>query len=285
MSVLEKVRIAGDGITLTADVGGPEQGVPVIMLHGIGQTRHSWGKAATHLAGSGFRVTSYDMRGHGESDWSPDSIYGFERFIADLVAVQALQTGPSFLVGASMGGLTSMLGVADNHLPAAGLVLVDIAPRMEQAGASNINSFMRGNPDGFASLEEAADTVAAYRPDRPRPRDPRGLLKNLRLAENGRYYWHWDPALMQHKRTPEGWEKMQERFRTAARALTVPTALIRGGLSNVVSAEGAEEFAALVPYADVVTIGSADHMVAGDRNDRFSDAVIAFLDKHTQIRR
>lgn len=281
--MLDKVRIAGAGVTLAADVGGPEQGVPVIMLHGIGQTRHSWGKAAAHLAGSGFRVTSYDMRGHGESDWSPDSVYGFERFVADLVAVQSLQTRPSFLVGASMGGLTSMLGVADKHLPAAGLVLVDIAPRMEEAGASSINSFMRGNPDGFASLEEAADTVAAYRPDRPPPRDPSGLLKNLRLAENGRYYWHWDPALMQHTRTPAGWEKMQERFRTAARALSVPTALIRGGLSNVVSAEGADEFGALVPHADIVTIDKADHMVAGDRNDRFSDAVVSFLTKNAPV--
>ena len=278
--MLEKVRLAGAGVELAADVGGPEQGVPVIMLHGVGQTRHSWGKAAARLATSGYRVTSFDLRGHGESDWSPDSVYGFERFIGDLAAVQAVQSRPAFLVGASMGGLTSLLGVGEGVIAAAGLVLVDIAPRMEEAGASHITSFMRGNADGFASVEEAADAVAAYRPDRPRPRDPSGLMKNLRLAEDGRYYWHWDPAIMQHKRTPEGWQLMLERFRKAAATLTIPTALVRGGLSNVVSAEGAEEFGALVPHAEIVTIDKADHMVAGDRNDRFADAVIAFLDRH-----
>lgn len=278
--MLEKVRLAGAGVELAADVGGPEQGVPVIMLHGVGQTRHSWGKAAARLATSGYRVTSFDLRGHGESDWSPDSVYGFERFIGDLAAVQAVQSRPAFLVGASMGGLTSLLGVGEGAIAAAGLVLVDIAPRMEEAGASHITSFMRGNADGFASVEEAADAVAAYRPDRPRPRDPSGLMKNLRLAEDGRYYWHWDPAIMQHKRTPEGWQLMMERFRKAAATLTIPTALVRGGLSNVVSAEGAEEFGALVPHAEIVTIDKADHMVAGDRNDRFADAVIAFLDRH-----
>lgn len=283
--MLEKAKVPGAGLTLAADVGGPEQGVPVIMLHGVGQTRHSWGKAAARLAGSGYRVTSYDLRGHGESDWSPDSIYGFERFIGDLAAVQAQQSRPAYLVGASMGGLTSLLGVGESLMPAAGLVLVDIAPRMETAGAASITSFMQGNPDGFASVEEAADAVAAYRPDRPRPRDPSGLMKNLRLAENGRYYWHWDPAIMQHERSPERWEAMMARLRAAASALAVPTALVRGGLSNVVSAEGAEEFAGLVPHADIVTIGSADHMVAGDRNDQFSDAVIAFLDKHAGVTR
>ena len=279
-SLLEKVRLPGAGVTIAADVGGPDDGTPVIMLHGIGQTRHSWGKAAARLAASGYRVTSFDLRGHGESDWSPDSVYGFERFMADLAAVQALQTRPAFLVGASMGGLTALLAVGEAEAQAAGLVLVDIAPRMEQAGANHITSFMRGNAEGFASVEEAADTVAAYRPGRPRPRDPSGLLKNLRLGADGRYYWHWDPAIMQHRRTPEGWEKMLARFRAAASALTVPTALVRGGLSNVVSAEGADEFAGLVPHAEIVTIDQADHMVAGDRNDRFADAVTAFLDRH-----
>lgn len=275
--MLQKVVLEGAGVPIAADIGGPDDGVPVVLLHGGGQTRHSWGQTTRRLAATGHRVCSVDLRGHGESGWAADGDYRLDRFVEDLSAVMAMLERPAFVVGASMGGMAGLLTVGEGHAEAAGLLLVDIAPRMEIDGAMQVGAFMTGNSQGFASVEEASDAVAAYRPGKPRPKDPNRLLKNLRLGNNDRYYWHWDPAFMARAANAGDLETMTRRLQAAAGSLTVPAALIRGGLSNIVSAEGAEEFRELVPHAEVVVIESADHMVAGDRNDRFSDAVIDFL--------
>ena len=173
------------------------------------------------------------------------------------------------LIGASMGGLTGIL-VADRAGPdkVTGLVLVDVVPRYEKNGSARIRDFMLGNLDGFGSLEEAADAVAAYLPYRKKPRSPEGLRKNLRLRD-GRWYWHWDPAFMT---TPgDDPELRTENFEQAAAVLTVPVLLIRGKLSDVVSLEGVRHFLATVPRAEFVELSNAGHTAAGDDNDAFSE--------------
>jgi len=185
------------------------------------------------------------------------------------------------LVGASLGGLTSLLAVGESKESVArGIVLVDIAPRVESKGTDRIRAFMNGAPDGFASIEEAADAVSAYLPHRKRPSDVSGLRKNLRLGDDGRYRWHWDPKMFARGFGPAEAEKLSLRFRNAAANLKVPALLVRGGISEVISEEGVREFCELVPHAEYVSIAGADHMVAGDRNDVFNGAVIDFLVRH-----
>ena len=73
-------------------------------------------------------------------------------------------------------------------------MLVDVAHRLEIDGRDRIGAFMRGNLDGFATLDEAADVIAAYNPHRPRPSD---LLRLARPRQpEGRWYWHWDPQFI-----------------------------------------------------------------------------------------
>lgn len=282
---MHKVMLQGAGVKIAADAGGPEDGVPVILLPGGGQTRHSWGAAAETLAALGHRVLSLDLRGHGESGWSPDGDYGLDRFVGDLAAILHSLPRPAFLVGTSLGGLTSLVTVGEGHALVAGIVLVDVAPCIEMEGAAHIGAFMRASPQGFATVEEAADAVAAYQPHRKRPRELSGLLKNLRLRPDGRYRWHWDPAFTDREISSSEFIRNAERLRAAGRALTIPALLIRGGLSAVVSLEGVEEFRTLVPHAEVVNIASADHMVAGDRNDLFNEAVTDFLARHRPERK
>jgi non-heme chloroperoxidase len=133
---------------------------------------------------------------------------------------------------------------------------------------------MGQKPDGFASLEEVADAIASYQPHRKRKRSLDGLAKNVRLADNGKYRWHWDPKFHSGIRDVE---KRQERMEACARNLSLPTLLVRGGLSDILSEEGAREFLALCPQAEYVNVTDAGHMVAGDRNDIFAGAVIDFL--------
>src|SRR5260221_13426035 len=92
-----------------------------------------------------------------------------------------------------MGGMTAMQALAEGMNPKA-LVLVDIVLRPEIEGVDRIRKFMLGNPTGFASIDEAADAVAAYHPRRRLPENSAGVVENLRLSIDGRYYWLWDPG-------------------------------------------------------------------------------------------
>jgi len=253
----------------------------VILLHGGGQTRFAWGATMAALSESGFLALSLDLRGHGESDWSPDGQYGVDTYAADLRRIVEQLGRPAAFVGASLGGLTSILAACvEPTAPCTALVLVDITPRMNQGGADAIAAFMRSNPDGFASIEEAADAVAAYLPHRPRPRDTSGLRKNLRQSDNGRYYWHWDPRMMEAnpRNSPDSFAP--ERFEQALLEVDLPMLLVRGMQSEIVGEDDAEAFRKLVPAAEYVDIPEAAHMVAGDKNDAFAEAVISFLERH-----
>lgn len=275
----QPIVLAGrGGHALAADAYGDPARPPVLLLHGGGQTRFAWGGTAQALARSGWHAISMDLRGHGESTWAPDKDYSVDAFVEDLRCVVEGLRAPPVLVGASLGGIASLIAEGEAHASiASALVLVDIAPKIEVGGAVRIIQFMQNKPEGFASLEEAADAVAAYLPHRQRPSDLRGLERNLRRTPEGRWRWHWDPAFLEPGHGPRPGQDT-DRMRHAARKLQVPTLLVRGGLSDLLSEEGAREFLALVPHARFADVTDAGHMVAGDRNDRFTAAVIAFLE-------
>ncbi len=271
--------VGANGVELVADAYGHADDPAVLLLHGGGQTRHSWGGTAATLARKGFYAVSADLRGHGDSDWDPDGHYGFDMFQQDTEAWCELLGRPA-IVGASMGGMAGLWtegARAEAGLPPAGraLVLVDIAHRSEPEGVQRIVSFMTGRPEGFATLEEAADAIAEYMPHRPRPTNLDGLARNLRLGEDGRWRWHWDPRFMDPDRPKNS--AVPDVFGHHARRLTMPVLLVRGRMSDVLSEEAAQEFLTLVPQARYVDVGDAHHMVAGDKNDSFSDAVVDFL--------
>ena len=271
-------ELAGrDGLALHADAWGDPSAPPVLLLHGGGQTRHAWGGTAAALAREGWYAVALDLRGHGDSGWDARGDYSVDAFVADLRAVVAQLTGPPVLVGASLGGITALLAEAESERSISrALVLVDIAVRIEPEGAMRIISFMQARPEGFASLDEAADAVAAYLPHRERPSDLSGLAKNLRRGDDGRWRWHWDPLFLQPGHGPRPGQE-GDRMEAAARRLRVPTLLVRGRLSDLLSEQGARHFLELAPKARFVDVRGAGHMVAGDRNDRFTDAVLAFL--------
>jgi pimeloyl-ACP methyl ester carboxylesterase len=272
------IRIAGAGVELAADAYGPEDGRPVLLFHGGGQTRHAWGGTAQLLGDRGWRAMTVDLRGHGDSDWSPDGNYDLDTFAADVRAVAGAQPRLPAIIGASLGGIGSLVAIAETPHPlATALVLVDVAPRMEPEGVQRINDFMNGNPDGFATLDEVADAIAAYNPHRPRPKDLSGLRKNVRLGEDGRWHWHWDPNFLKPPADEPRSLRNEDRLDDAARALTIPTLLVRGKASDVLSEDGAQHLLDLVPHAKVADVSGAGHMVAGDRNDAFNDAVLEFL--------
>jgi pimeloyl-ACP methyl ester carboxylesterase len=274
----ERVVFEGfEGLKLVADVWGDPDGWPVLLLHGGGQTRHAWGSTAETVAGQGWRTVALDLRGHGDSQWAPNGDYSFTAFGGDVVAVVDQLGRPPVLVGASLGGMSALLaeGTSDRTV-SSGLVLVDITPKTNVEGIQRIRTFMESGLGGFDSLEEAADAIAAYTPQRTRRVNPTGLAKVLRQRD-GRWYWHWDPAFIDQGRTEVVPDRLLGLLDVAVSNIHVPTLLVRGLLSDVVTEEGVEHFRRAVPGASVVDVAGASHMIAGDRNDAFSDAVVTFL--------
>ena len=268
---------ARGGVSLSVDEYGSPAGTPVLLLHGFGQTRRAWRGTAQVLARAGFRVLAPDARGHGESGHADDGDYELDDFVDDVRRLCEYAGRPPVVVGASMGGLTGLLAEAESDRRCvAALALVDIAPSWDEAGVSRILEFMRARPEGFASVEEAAGAVAEYLPHREPRRSVRGLQPYLRETSGGRLVWHWDPNLL----STFGAESApyHARLMAAARLLTCPTILISGEQSDVVSDEAITEFLQAVPHAAHVSIPGAAHMVAGDRNDAFTDTLLEFIE-------
>lgn len=265
----------GPGVVGDAWRGDAGRGV-VILLHGGGQTRHSWRRTGERLAAGGWTVASLDARGHGESGWSSDGDYSLDVLVGDLRRVVERSPEPPVLVGASMGGCTCLLAEAAYPGLARALVLVDVVPHMDAGGTARVERFMRSSQEGFASLEHVAEAIRAYNPHRTRPPSVDGVRRTVRLGPDGRWRWHWDPALLDgtDMRDPEG---VGRRLAAAARRVTVPTLLVRGAESDIVTPEAAAEFLELVPHAETVDVARAGHMVAGDDNDRFASALEDFL--------
>ncbi len=274
-----------DGLRLSADEFGDPGDPPVVLLHGGGQTRFAWETTGGVLADRGWHVLRVDLRGHGESDWPEDGDYGPHAFADDVRAIATSLPKPPVLVGASLGGVASMLAIeGTDSTMARALVLVDVAPKIEEGGTQRIGAFMSEHMEsGFGSLEEVADAVAAYNPHRPRPTDLSGLKKNVRQSDDGRWVWHWDPRFMSGELGSRDEIRTsivpEERLSDAARTITVPTLLVRGRMSDLLSEEGARDLLELVPHAEFVDVDGAGHMVAGDKNDLFNGAIVSFLDR------
>ncbi len=282
----EQFRADGHGgVQIAADRLGSPDGRPVVFLHGGGQTRRSWGRAARAVAERGWQAVTVDLRGHGESDWAGDGDYRVSSFAADIRAILHRLPPRPVLVGASLGGITSMLLAGElSRGIASAVVLVDIVPDMNPTGAERIHAFMAEKVvDGFGSLDEVADMIAAFNPHRPRPDDLDGLRNNLRRRGN-RWYWHWDPQFIDGTATQPPMEVTDlERLHAAVGAILadgVPVLLVRGQVSDLVSRDRANAFLARFPQIEFADVAGAGHMVAGDRNDLFADAVLGFLARH-----
>ena len=183
---------------------------------------------------------------------------------------------PAALVGASMGGISGLLAAPIVPDLVRALVLVDIVPRFAASGVERVRAFMQAHPDGFATLDEAAAAVRAYNPNRAASKSPDGLMRSLRAARAtggcagiGTRRWS---AIRPARRLTE-----MLSAKLAALPASLPLLLVSGAQSDVVDGEAIEAFRRQAPQAEIVAVSRAGHMVAGDRNDAFGDAISGFL--------
>ena len=271
--------VTPSGVTVEYDLWGEIKKDPILLLHGGGQTRHSWNATAEKITHSGGCAITMDLRGHGNSDWSNKGDYELSDFSEDVsFLIDGLGICPS-LVGASLGGLVGIY-LEGRYKPGSisALVLVDIVPNINVAGAERVKDFMlEHSKTGFSSLSEVSDILSKYNPHRERSSDLEGLKKNLR-KRGDKWFWHWDPMFISSERGKENPDmRNPDLLNELCSNISIPMLLVRGKLSDLVTEVQVSEFLERYPNASFADVTGAGHMVVGDKNDVFANEVIEFL--------
>ena len=238
---------AGDGLTLRYYRWGPAAGersrAPIILLHGVTDSALSWQTVAEALAHER-PVIALDARGHGGSDWSAEEAYAPDQHFADLAtALDALALEEATLVGFSMGGAVATICAAARPDRVARLVIVDAYP------APDLSPGSRRIAQAIAALYEAGGGFLTGGFD---PAIARWLRDDL-VADAARRLDLW-PL----------WE-----------ALAVPTLVVRGGQSDVLTAAMAAEMIARQPRARLLTLPGVGHQIPAQRPHDLARAILS----------
>lgn len=258
---------------------GSASSPPLVLLHGVGQTCHTWDLFAAAMAPH-FHVMAFDQRGHGDSDWAADRDYSRAAMVTDVAAfTQAAGADTFYLIGMSMGGMNSMMFTSQNPQRVKSLVVVDIGPRIERSGSSHIRDFMSNNRE-FNDLDEAAAVIHKFNPRRPLEAIRKyTCVYNLKQLPSGKWTWKYDSYFASAQRLSDP-QQMHDQLAAAATLITCPTLLVRGAQSPVLSHEGAKEFQRLIPSSAFELVEGAGHSVMGDNPTGFEAAVRGFYEKN-----
>jgi pimeloyl-ACP methyl ester carboxylesterase len=261
---------------------GTVRAANVVCLHGGGQTAYMYEELGAALVPK-YHVLAPDLPNHGDSDPVDEDGAGDRYALAATVPplFDAFGIAPAVVVGASIGGITAITFAAARPELVAGIVLIDIGHRLEEEGVHRIIEFLSAH-ESFASLEEAAAEIARYLPQRKEVR-PESLTRNLRQRADGRWIWkHGMGRRWREEGGPEAmpdWRNILEGLADDAAALRCPVLVLRGGKSDVLSDQGAEEIAAIIPDSRLRTVANAGHLAAGDNPESTVGLIKAFLDE------
>ncbi len=252
---------------------------PVLCLHGGGQTAYMFEEVGA-AASDRFHLLAPDLPNHGDSDPIDEGFgpWGIAKAMVPLM--DAFGFDRFTLVGASLGGLTSIRMtelVADRILS---IALIDVGHKLEPEGVRKIVDFMRAH-ESFASLDDAAQQISQYLPQRKAVR-PESLSRNLRERADGR--WVWKHGFGQrlrggeeHTHPADNLEQFLDGIEDAARLITCPVLVLRGQKSDVLSEAGAEALTSVIPGARLVVVEKAGHLAAGDNPESTTALIVDFL--------
>ena len=268
--------VEGSGLRLHYLDWGQADAPPLLMLHGMAQTAHSWDFAALAFCDR-YRVIALDQRGHGDSDWAADGDYSLDAHQRDLqAAVEALGLRDMVLMGLSMGGRNAFTYAACHPERVRALVVVDSAPVLSRSGSETIRRFVR-NIDEMDSFEDFVAAVRKFNPRRSEEQIRGSLGHNLKQLPSGRWTWKYDKALRSPAVPPWTGLELVERLWGYVERVRRPTLLVRGAHSSVLSQETAEEMVSRLRDGRLAVVPDAGHLVPGDNPAGFQRAVEEFL--------
>ncbi|MEN9392558.1 MAG: hypothetical protein RLZZ104_901 [Pseudomonadota bacterium] len=270
------IRMQGDGLTLAGEAYGDPAAPPVLFFHGGGQSRNAWIGSAKAVAEAGYYGVSFDLRGHGDSDWAADGDYLLDAFGRDVERLISCFDQPVALVGASRGGQAALVGGSRHPDRVRLIMLADVAPLMRDDGVDGIREFFAEGEAGFATLDDAADSLARHL-NQPRMDDASRLARAMRADGEGRWHWRWDPATGKREFLHPPSEG--EALLAAAAQVKSPIVLVRAELSHLLTDEGVCRFQQLAPQLEVITAKGVGHMFTADRNDAFAAQLLERLQR------
>ena len=259
------------------------EGVPLVLLHGLGNEAHLWDDFVPAVAPH-YRVVALDQRGHGDSDWDPEARYDAESMTDDLEAVlDALEIDRFVLLGFSMGGRVSMTFAGRHPERLAGLVIADIGPEVDARGVLRIGSEMEEHrAPVFANVQEYAAMLSLNYPA-GQPHALRRMAEfGLRKREDGLFELKMDPKLRGERPTDEASKAKEEAFIQqqwdALAKVPCATLIVRGAASDILSPDVADKMVdEVLQNGRLEIVPQAAHSVMTDNPKGFEEAVCRFV--------
>lgn len=249
-----------NGLRLRYLEWGRPDALPVVCVHGYTSSAEAFNALARRIQDRA-HIVAMDVRGHGESAWSPDGAYQYADQAGDLAAlVDQLGIERFMLIGTSMGGIIAMVYAGQHGDRLRGLVLNDIGPDVE-AGSGRITQTVGSRPNDFASLDEAmqyrreTSPITAARPLEDQEETARGVLRE---RPDGRWAWKMDPAYIE-QRVKQGPPKRPALW-PVLETLQCPTQLVWGTDSDVLSEAQAKRMVAALPKGELVSVPGIGHV-------------------------
>jgi pimeloyl-ACP methyl ester carboxylesterase len=243
--------------------GNPANPRVLVCVHGLTRQGRDFDTLARSLCDQ-YRVVCPDVVGRGRSEWLADPMhYAVPQYVADMVTLLArLDAREVDWVGTSMGGLIGLGVAALKGSPLRRFVINDVGPTIEAAAITRIGGYV-GQPMRWSSLDEAADALWGISQGfGPHTRDQWLALTEPQLQRDGDV---WKPrsdpsiALPFKAVTPAMAAAGEALLWQAWDSLRLPTLLLRGANSDLLSAATAKAMTERGPRARLVSFDGVGH--------------------------
>ena len=250
-----------------------ERGTPdkptLILIHAIERHAHLFDHVAPEFTRD-YHVIAYDMRGHGDSAWSPEAAYLVEDHVKDLEAIiQQLGLKRVTLWGNSTGGRVAQVYAGLHPDRVERVIAEDVGPERPQSISDNFARRVAREANGWASEDELVKELMTRA-----PRTPEAIMRNYahfgtKRRDDGRLVWKRDPNLVKGFVETELWQYVSK--------ITSPIIYVLGGASSIVPPETQTKLKATLPNAEVVVMPGLGHYPNEEDTKGFLVIVNRFL--------
>ena len=241
----------------------------MILLHGIARHAHTFDHVAPEFA-RGHHVIALDMRGHGDSAWSPEGAYLVQDYVKDLEALVAqLRLRRVTLLGNSTGGRVAQVFAGLHPELVERLVVEDVGPERPQNIADAFARRVAQEANGWASEDELVQQLSAANRRTPEPLLRTYAHFGVKPRADGRLVWKRDPNLVKGFVETELWESVSR--------IKSPVLYVIGGGSRIVPPETQQRLKDTLPNCRIVVMPGLGHYPDEEDTNGFLAIVNPFL--------